>query len=306
MLRTSATVIGRQGIPLTYRCLTSRAIQRSLLSTTRNLSNETPSDKTDAEILKDIKGIKLKDIKIKREGQPEEVQPEITEEESSRFTNWKTIGIFSIVSTGAYIWASEKKKELEIIKEAEANRSTVGGTPFKLTDFNGKPFTEKDLLGKFTLMYFGFSHCPDICPAELDKLSVWIEGIKKHCNVEVQPIFITCDPIRDTPEVLKKYLKDFHPSMIGLTGSHADIKEMCKNYKVFFSTPEDANPKSDYIVDHSTFTYIIDPEGQFIEAIGTIYNEKEGLERIEQHIKTFVPQKEREKRLNKWYAFLFK
>lgn len=291
-------------IPSVNKCIAYRLIPKSFLSTTRLLANA-PKTPNDAEILKEIKDIPLKDIKVNTERTEGGKIPPPGVDITAKFTNWKTIGIFTVVSAGLYYWAVNKKKELEIIKEVEANRSSVGG-PFTLKDFNGNEFTDKNLLGKFSLLYFGFSHCPDICPAELDKLAVWINGIKKDLNVEVQPIFVTCDPVRDTPEVLKKYLKDFHPSIIGVTGTHCQIKDMCKNYKVFFSTPHDANPKEDYIVDHSTFTYVIDPEGQFVEAIGTIYNEKDGLERIEEHIKTFLPQVEREKRLNKWYAFLFK
>lgn len=297
-------LVRAQMLPSLNKLAASQTIPKSFLSTTRLVAN-TPKTPSDADILKDMKDIPLKDIKVNTTKMEGGKVPPPGVDITAKFTNWKTIGIFSVVSAGLYYWAINKKKELEIIKEIEANRSSVGG-PFTLKDFNGADFTEKNLLGKFSLLYFGFSHCPDICPAELDKLAIWIDGVKRDLNVDVQPIFVTCDPVRDTPEVLKKYLKDFHPSIIGVTGTHSQIKDMCKNYRVFFSTPQDANPKDDYIVDHSTFTYVIDPEGQFIEAIGTIYNEKDGLERIENHIKTFLPKVEREKRLNKWYAFLFK
>lgn len=301
MLISSLGLATSQMAPSLTKIVAGRSACKVFLSTSQRVLNVNKHVKSDSEILNDIKDIPLKDIKVNTKAKEDVPNFDPT----SKFTNWKTIGLFTIASAGIYYWAYNKKKELEIIKEVEANRSTVGG-PFKLVDFNGNEFTEQNLLGKFSLLYFGFSHCPDICPAELDKLSQWIDGVKKDLNVDVQPVFITCDPIRDSPKVLKKYLKDFHPSIIGLTGTHCQIKDMCKNYKVFFSTPADADPKADYIVDHSTFTYVIDPEGQFIEAIGTIYDDNEGLQRIEQHIKTFLPKTEMEKRLNKWYAFLFK
>lgn len=301
MFKTPAKVLKHQVVPYWRGSLVSKSIQKAFLSSSSRLTNSEKRITNDADILNEIKDIPLKDIKVNIK----EKTDIPTTAPTDKFVNWKTIGLFTLVSGGLYYWAYNKKKELEIIKEDEANRAAVGG-PFKLIDYNGNEFTEKNLLGKFSLLYFGFTHCPDVCPAELDKLAMWIDGIKKDCNVDIQPIFITCDPIRDTPEVLKEYLKDFHPSIIGLTGTHCQIKEMCKNYKVFFSTPANASPEDDYIVDHSTFTYVIDPEGQFVEAIGTIYSDEEGLERIKQHIKTFLPKAEREKRLNKWYAFLFK
>ena len=301
MFKTPAKVLKHQVVPYWRGSLVSKSIQKAFLSSSSRLTNSEKRITNDADILNEIKDIPLKDIKVNIK----EKTDIPTTAPTDKFVNWKTIGLFTLVSGGLYFWSYNKKKELEIIKEDEANRAAVGG-PFKLIDHNGNEFTEKNLLGKFSLLYFGFSHCPDVCPAELDKLTIWIDRIKKDCNVDVQPVFITCDPIRDTPEVLQHYLKDFHSSIIGLTGTHSQIKEMCKNYKVFFSTPANANPTDDYIVDHSTFTYVIDPEGQFMEAIGTIYDEEEGLERIEQHIKTFLPKAEREKRLNKWYAFLFK
>lgn len=301
MFKPSVRILKYQVTSSLRVSLVGRSIQKAFSTTSFRLKNNKESITNDTNILNEIKDIPLKDIKVNIKNKIDIP----TTDPTDGFMNWKSIGLFTFVSGGLYYWAYNKKKELEIIKEDGANRAAVGG-PFKLIDQNGNEFTERNFLGRFSLLYFGFSHCPDVCPAELDKLAIWIERIKKDCNVDVQPVFITCDPIRDTPEVLRHYLKDFHPSIIGLTGTHSRIKEMCKNYKVFFSTPANANPKEDYIVDHSAFTYVIDPEGQFMEAIGTIYDDDEGLERIEQHIKTFLPKAEREKRLNKWYAFLFR
>ncbi|CCD22876.1 putative thioredoxin peroxidase SCO2 NDAI_0A07220 [Naumovozyma dairenensis CBS 421] len=228
-----------------------------------------------------------------------------------KFSTWKASVIFLAVGASLYLYLRREKRLLEIQKEAEANRGYgtpfIGG-PFKLTDFNGNPFTDQDLLGKFTIIYFGFSHCPDICPEELDKLGVWLDDLKKRRgseHVKIQPIFITCDPNRDTPEVLKAYLKDFHPDIVGVTGTYDEIKDMCAKYKAFFATPRETK-NQDYIVEHSIFFYLMDPEGQFIDALGGTYDEKSGVDKIEQHIKAYIPKEEREKLNNKWYSFLFK
>lgn len=230
-----------------------------------------------------------------------------TSGESIEFTTWKAAALFVTVGGALYYFFAKEKRRIEIEKEAEANRGygkpLVGG-PFKLIDQDGKEFTEKNLLGKFSIIYFGFTHCPDICPDELDKLSIWIDDLKKR-GITLQPIFITCDPARDSPEVVKEYLSEFHPDFIGLTGDYNAVKSACKQYRVYFSTPPSLKPGQDYLVDHSIFFYLMDPEGQFIDALGRQYDEKTGADKIEEHVKAYVPKEQREKRAKKWYSFLF-
>ena len=133
----------------------------------------------------------------------------------------------------------------------------VGG-PFKLLDQNGNAFTsETDMKGKYALVYFGFSHCPDICPEELDKMAGMIDLVESSHPGAMLPVFITCDPARDSPAVLKSYLKEFHDGLIGLTGSWEQIKDVCKKYRVYFSTPEGVKPGMDYLVDHSIYFYLM-------------------------------------------------
>ena len=108
-------------------------------------------------------------------------------------------------------------------------------------------------------VYFGFTHCPDICPDELDKMAEIIDGVKKETNGEnvFLPVFITCDPVRDTPEVLRSYLQEFHTGIIGLTGTYEQVKNVCKQYRVYFSTPQNVTPGEDYLVDHSIYFYLM-------------------------------------------------
>ena len=301
-LRTQLTrVIGKQTLQLQ---------QRALLSTSkRTLNSKQPS--TDNDILKDLGNISLSDIKINKDiskgtqSRANSKKADTTRDNIFHFSSWKGAAALMGLAGATYYLARREKSRLEIEKIAESNRPVVGGE-FSLIDQNGKAYTDKDLLGHFSIMYFGFAHWPDICPAELDKLDTWLNRLGQTRKEEIQPIFVTCDPMRDTPEALADYLKDFRPGIVGLTGSYDDIKEMCRKYKVFFSTPRDADLHSDYIVDHSTFFYLLDPEGKFIDALGDLYDETEGVARIEAHIAAYKPQAERERRLNSWYSFLLK
>ncbi len=107
--------------------------------------------------------------------------------------------------------------------------------------------------------------------------------VKKHGSI-FQPIFVTVDPVRDTPLQVKRYLQDFHPSYIGLVGSYEDTKAICKQYRVYFSTPPNADPKGDYLVDHSIFVYLMDPEGKFVEAFGQSVDADEIVEKVTQAV----------------------
>jgi cytochrome oxidase Cu insertion factor (SCO1/SenC/PrrC family) len=106
-------------------------------------------------------------------------------------------------------------------------------------------------------VYFGFTHCPDICPDELDKMALMYDKVTEKCGDVLVPIMITCDPARDSPAVLKEYLKEFHPQIIGLTGDYENIKQTCKVYRVYFSTPSSVKPGQDYLVDHSIYFYLM-------------------------------------------------
>ncbi len=113
------------------------------------------------------------------------------------------------------------------------------------------------LTGLGSQVYFGFTHCPDICPEELDKMARMIDLVRASSGAVMRPVFITCDPARDTPAVVKTYLQEFHPAMIGLTGTWEQVKAVCKAYRVYFSTPPNVKPGQDYLVDHSIYFYLM-------------------------------------------------
>ncbi|KAK9235954.1 SCO1/SenC-domain-containing protein [Lipomyces kononenkoae] len=178
-------------------------------------------------------------------------------------------------------------------QQSESFGKALIGGPFQLIDQNGGIFTQNNLKDKFSLIYFGFTLCPDICPEELDKMSIIVKNLKKQ-GIDIQPIFISCDPLRDTPPVVKKYLEDFDiEGIVGLTGSYHDVEACCKAYRVYFSTPPDVTAEDDYIVDHSIFFYLMDPEGEFVNVFGRRYDAQGATEEIGKKIKKWVPAKDR-------------
>ncbi|CAI5756246.1 unnamed protein product [Candida verbasci] len=228
------------------------------------------------------------------------------------FATWKAITLLIIGGgLGTYFFQKEKEK-IQKYKEMEANKPVgkplVGG-PFHLVDTNGNDFTEqnlKDPQGKrFSILYFGFTHCPDVCPEELDKLGDMVNHLNEH-GVDLQPIFITCDPARDSKEAIDLYLKDFHPKIIGLTGTYDEVKNTCKKYRVYFSTPPNVKSGQDYLVDHSIFFYVIDPEGNFTNVIGRESSAIEGAEKIIKDSENFIPESQRIEKKQGIFGFLYK
>jgi protein SCO1 len=148
-----------------------------------------------------------------------------------------------------------------------AGKALVGG-PFTLVGEGGKIVTDRDFRGKHMLVFFGFTHCPDICPAELQVMSASLEELGDKAK-EVAPIFITLDPERDTPDVVTSYVKNFGPEFVGLTGSPEAIAAAAKAYRVAYSkfTPEGADKTGNYSIDHTALVYLMGPDGEFITHI---------------------------------------
>ncbi len=142
----------------------------------------------------------------------------------------------------------------------------VGGA-FSLTDHNGNKVTEKSWPGKYLLVFFGFTNCPDICPVTLDKLTSALDQLGDDA-AKVQPLFISIDSFRDKPNVLKEYVGHFHKSFLGLTGTEDQIKAVEDAYKVYASRHDNANGH-DYSFDHSAFVYFMAPDGKMAEIIRT-------------------------------------
>ncbi|KIK68842.1 hypothetical protein GYMLUDRAFT_255478 [Collybiopsis luxurians FD-317 M1] len=199
--------------------------------------------------------------------------------------------LFVAVGAGLFWYFRNEKAKLLEEREKERMSKSYGrphvGGPFSLVNCNApeKRFTHEDLVGKWSLVYFGFTNCPDICPAELDKVTAVMNELgKTNPEIPLQPVFISVDPARDTPSTIRTYLTDFHSSFIGLVGDYQETKSVCKAYRVYFSTPPDADPKGDYLVDHSIFVYLMDPEGRFVEAFGQVAQKEEMVEKIKEFV----------------------
>lgn len=145
--------------------------------------------------------------------------------------------------------------------------AAIGG-PFAVIDQNGKPFTDADLKGRYALVYFGYTYCPDVCPVDMARLGKAMAAFEARDPAragKVQPVFVTVDPARDTAAVVGTFVANFHPRFIGLTGTDAQIQAMLKEYRVVAQKEGDG---PDYLVNHSTAAYLFGPDGKPMLLIG--------------------------------------
>ncbi|MBL6929845.1 MAG: SCO family protein [Rhodospirillales bacterium] len=145
----------------------------------------------------------------------------------------------------------------------ENNVADIGG-PFTLVDHTGKTVTNADFHGNLSLVYFGYTYCPDVCPTALSGIAESLETLADGAD-QITPIFITIDPERDTPEAMADYVEVFHPRLVGLSGSVDQVTAAARAYRVFFAKVQekDSDPE-DYLMDHSAYTYLMDRQGKFL------------------------------------------
>ncbi len=139
----------------------------------------------------------------------------------------------------------------------------IGGA-FTLTDQNGRTITERKFAGKYRIMYFGYTFCPDVCPTDVQAIGAAVkklEATDPALAAKIVPVFVTVDPARDTPAVLKQFVSAFHPRMVGLTGTDAQIAKIKTEYAVY-SSKGDASPGGGYLVNHSRQAYLMGPDGK--------------------------------------------
>lgn len=161
------------------------------------------------------------------------------------------------------------------------------GGPFELIDQNGAPFTDKDLSGQWRLIYFGFTYCPAICPTELAKITRALKNLGAAAK-DITPVFISVDPERDTPSVIKKYLKSFYPGFIGLTGTPDQIEQVKAAYRVYAKkVPLDGT--TGYTVDHSSYIYLFDPSDKIQTLYKTSDTDRMMADDIQKRLKEYKP-----------------
>lgn len=141
-------------------------------------------------------------------------------------------------------------------------QATIGG-PFSLVDHSGKRVTEADYRGRFMLVFFGFTFCPDVCPTALQVSAAALDKLGAKAD-RIVPLFVSVDPDRDTPEQLKSYVSSFHPRLVGLTGTQAEIDAVARAYRVYFKRVKDERSAAGYTMDHTSIVYLMGPDGRFV------------------------------------------
>jgi protein SCO1 len=161
-----------------------------------------------------------------------------------------------ILGSGAFIWLNEG-----------GTASLVGGA-FTLEDGNGKVVTDRDFRGKYMLVYFGYTSCPDVCPTTLNEVAEALDHLGAKAD-RLQSIFITVDPKRDTAAVIGQYTAAFTPRLIGLTGSEEQIAKVAREYRVYYAEHRTGPGPNDYTMDHSSVLYLMGPDGRFVATLRT-------------------------------------
>lgn len=147
-------------------------------------------------------------------------------------------------------------------------------TDFTLQNGSGKTVKDKDFRGKYMLVYFGYTHCPDVCPTTLLLISNALADIGTTAK-KIQPIFITVDPERDSPESTATYASHFSKELLGLSGTPEQIKHVADGFKVYYTKVEQKNSAIGYVVDHSGFIYLIGPDGNYVDHFAANVSERE-------------------------------
>lgn len=151
---------------------------------------------------------------------------------------------------------------------------TVGG-PFELIDGDGRTVTQADFAGKALVVYFGYTYCPDVCPTELIDIADAMDMLTPEEAKHFQPIFVTIDPERDTPEVMKDYVQNFHPALIGLTGTPEQVRAAAQAFRVYYAKSKARTEGEPYLMDHSSFIYVMDGENRYVTHFGMSKTAKE-------------------------------
>lgn len=185
-----------------------------------------------------------------------------------------------------------RKHEIAVIRRSatQSDAEVLIGGDWELVNQDGKKMTNKDFEGQWCLVYFGFTHCPDICPDEIEKIVEVMDILGRNPELpKVRALFVTVDPDRDSPESLKNYLSEFSNKIVGLTGSWEQLNKILKAFKVYFSAgPKDED--GDYVVDHSIITYLMNPQGKYEAHYARSKTNVQVANAVEKKMKTWAPR----------------
>ena len=186
--------------------------------------------------------------------------------------------VLIVIAGAALLLAASLAYVLTTVRAGSPSASLIGG-PFKLTAGDGRPLTDADLKGEPFLVFFGYTHCPDICPATLAGIS---DVLSKMPGKPIKALFITVDPERDSAAVMKDYVSNFDPRIVGLTGDRAAIDQVEKAYRVYAKKAPQAG--GDYTMDHSAIVYLMDSKGRFVEAFNLDRKPEESAKELERYL----------------------
>ncbi|KAK9678624.1 hypothetical protein RND81_11G223800 [Saponaria officinalis] len=213
-----------------------------------------------------------------------------TSSSSSSSSSFLTFGIpaalLGAVGLACFVRYNDERRS---IKKGEGGKQGIAkngpkiGGPFTLINTKHQTVTEKDLIGNWVLLYFGYTSSPDVGPAELQKLAKAIDILESQQNIRVLPIFVTLDPQRDNPSHLEAYLREFDSRIVGLTGPVSSIRQIAQEYRVFFKRVEE--DENDYLVETSHTMYFINPNMEIVRCFGTEYGAEELSEAIVKELK---------------------
>ncbi len=184
---------------------------------------------------------------------------------SSPLTIALIAGLMAALAAGVIVWQQVGGPSVNLNSDKIIVPPTKISGAFNMVDKNGKRVTPDDFPGQHLLVYFGYSYCPDVCPTDLAILGQAMDLLEEtdtSAAKKVQPIFITVDPERDTPDTVGVFAETFHPRMVGLTGSGDDLANAARAYRVYYDRRDMED--GDYLMDHSAFTYLVGPEGYVV------------------------------------------
>ena len=206
--------------------------------------------------------------------------------------SWRYLAValgVGTAATGAFVVIKDRVTTRATQKHTKEIGKPLLGGPWSLVDHHGVPQTDASLIhgNTFGLIYFGFTHCPDICPSELVKLSKVVATLDAQDAFKgrVLPMFISVDPTRDGVAQVAHYVKDFHPRMVGLTGAPQQVADACRAYRVYHSVNDQSrSADDDYLVDHSIVMYLVKPDGEFVDFYTQLATHDEIVERVKKRI----------------------
>jgi cytochrome oxidase Cu insertion factor (SCO1/SenC/PrrC family) len=181
-------------------------------------------------------------------------------EEKPKKPNVRMLLSLVLAIIAALLWMTLLQKET-VPTAAENSQALIGGS-FALTNHKNEAVTDQDFLGKYMVVYFGYTYCPDVCPMDLQIMADALRELSPQQLDQINPVFATIDPERDTTEVMAEYVSFFHPQMIGLTGTNEQVDAVKKAYRVYAAKADDS---VDYLVDHTSYTYFMGKDGNLLK-----------------------------------------